>query len=297
MEKTIITYHEIQPTNLTLEEIKDPAIVITRLFDHYSSEHLKKDLWELLKASTGDFCWTYLNEPGTAPALLKHLGRILDSLWLLLKHQEDQNGVIVAPYYLPGSEDQNLRERNELVYLIPVLNLYKGRVRRLSQAEADEPYMAAKLFFKYKSIKEWKDILGCWVEYALSKTSVIETYDNHNFLLEYEYLDKMIEVAYLFNKEKEKFYYNDEEEYLDQLIQQLNKDGKNIMTKTLISTFYSFLQNVPPERLNRNLRKMLFDFLRFNKGGLPEDFDDLLIDLQDLMELLDIAQKEIKAWT
>lgn len=60
--------------------------------------------------------------------------------------------------------------------------------------------------------------------------------------------------------------------------------------------FKVFLKQVPVNRLNKGLRKMLIDYLFYNiDDGLPLDFKDLLTDLYWLYELLDhLPNKEME---
>ncbi len=58
----------------------------------------------------------------------------------------------------------------------------------------------------------------------------------------------------------------------------------------LREAFKQFLDVVPANRLNRNLRKMLTDYLFYNMDGLPLDFEELLLDFYWLTDLLDEIQ-------
>ncbi|MFD0939948.1 hypothetical protein [Pedobacter boryungensis] len=59
------------------------------------------------------------------------------------------------------------------------------------------------------------------------------------------------------------------------------------ISENILHEFKVFIKTVPAKRLNRNLRKMLADYLFYNMDALPIDFKDLLTDLYWLHELLD----------
>ena len=55
-----------------------------------------------------------------------------------------------------------------------------------------------------------------------------------------------------------------------------------------------FMENTPPARINRNLRRLFMSYLMVYKDGHIFDMDDLLYDLSCLLELLDTIEDEIK---
>lgn len=66
-------------------------------------------------------------------------------------------------------------------------------------------------------------------------------------------------------------------------------DGE--IPEEVLDEFKVFLKQVPVNRLNKGLRKLLIDYLFYNlDDGLPIDFKDLLTDLYWLYELLDHIQ-------
>jgi hypothetical protein len=71
-------------------------------------------------------------------------------------------------------------------------------------------------------------------------------------------------------------------------------DGE--IPEEVLDEFKVFLKQVPVNRLNKGLRKLLIDYLFYNiDDGLPIDFKDLLTDLYWLYELLDhIQNKEME---
>lgn len=71
-------------------------------------------------------------------------------------------------------------------------------------------------------------------------------------------------------------------------------DGE--IPEEVLDEFKVFLKQVPVNRLNKGLRKLLIDYLFYNiDDGLPLDFKDLLTDLYWLYELLDhLPNKEME---
>ncbi len=57
----------------------------------------------------------------------------------------------------------------------------------------------------------------------------------------------------------------------------------------------AFFEYVPPTRFSRGLRNMLVDYLSLQADGNRAFMDDLLIDIQLLFDLLDVAADEIDA--
>ncbi|MBB2146592.1 hypothetical protein GM921_13905 [Pedobacter sp. LMG 31464] len=75
---------------------------------------------------------------------------------------------------------------------------------------------------------------------------------------------------------------------------QLNTSADTEISENILNEFKTFIKIVPANRLNKNLRKMLSDYLFYNMDALPIDFKDLLTDLYWLHELLDeIMENEI----
>lgn len=289
---------EFECVHLRSDELANPGLVFTRLFDSRGAEYLRNELWEMLKAAVSASSWTYLNEPGAVLTLQKDLGRLIDAFWIILKNKEEKDGEITTTRFMPGTAERLVQETEYVINLYPVLNIHKGRIRRLSREEIENPYLAIKQFFNLKSSKEWKAVLSEWVEHALCKLSMIDAVEDTEVLLEFEQFEKLIEVAYIFNKEQQKDHYKEEEDNLERVLNEIafTDEGKKIISKHLHLSFLDFLKTVPPVRINRNLRKMLIDFIQYSKDGLPSDFTDYLTDLYLLTELLDEAEKETRNW-
>jgi hypothetical protein len=276
----------IRLTMLNEEEMLMPMKVIFNFFDRTSQEYERKELWELLKSALSTDCWTFMNEPGIILDLQKEFGRLLEAFYLLLKAKEDAEGEVKLEISPCGSEQRIKREREELYQLYEVMNEHRGRIKRLTKLEIADPYLAIKAAFEHYHLDDWKETLAEWCEYSLSKMTLMDVM-NVSVLLDLEYLEKMLEVAYLFNKQYGERDF-DENDFMEQLVKELNRDAKHPINKKLLERFRVFIDVVPPERLNRNLRKMMVDYLHSHKkDGLPEDFDKYLSDLSQLTNLLD----------
>ena len=66
-----------------------------------------------------------------------------------------------------------------------------------------------------------------------------------------------------------------------------------IYSEKLREEITRFFGYVPPHRLSRNLRKLLLSYLSLQKDSHSMDMDDLLLDIQFLFELLDVADEEL----
>lgn len=68
--------------------------------------------------------------------------------------------------------------------------------------------------------------------------------------------------------------------------------GENYLSEKMQDKMRYFLQDHSPERVSRNLRKVLIDYLRSQQAGLPLEWDEILNDLESLFDLLDVAARE-----
>ncbi len=58
-----------------------------------------------------------------------------------------------------------------------------------------------------------------------------------------------------------------------------------------------FCENHYPDRVSRNLRRMLLDYLDNElQIGIPNYLEELLFQLNDLFDLLDVAAEETRHW-
>ena len=72
----------------------------------------------------------------------------------------------------------------------------------------------------------------------------------------------------------------------------IEESDELLLSTTLQEEFLRFIEYHPPYRFNRNLRKMLLEYL-MHEGSLEEFYiKDLLYDLQGLFDLLDMIEME-----
>lgn len=266
---------------------------IFNFFAATSQEYQRKELWELMKAALSNNPWTFMNEPGTALDLTKKLESLLCTFFLLLRDKEEKDGEVKLEVLPAGSEEQIEKERNEMYQLYDVMNEHRGRIKRLTKLEIAKPYLAIKALFAQHSLEEWSEVLSEWCEYALSKMTLMDVM-YESILLDVEHLEKMLEVAYLFNKQYGK-HHDKDDGFMEQLIRELNQKTNKNLSQELLKEFIIFIDTVPPERLNRNLRKIFLDYLNYNKDGLPFDFKDYLFDLEWLHQFLDVLDRETRS--
>jgi hypothetical protein len=73
----------------------------------------------------------------------------------------------------------------------------------------------------------------------------------------------------------------------------MSKD-KNGLSQELTDKIRYFIQDSTSMRVSKNLRAVLFGYLRNAREGLPVDLDMVLDDMEALFELLDVAAEEKK---
>ncbi len=73
----------------------------------------------------------------------------------------------------------------------------------------------------------------------------------------------------------------------------MSKDKKGL-SKELADKVRYFIQDTSPSRVCKNLRVLLFGYLRNQAEGLPVELEEILNDMESLFELLDVAAEEKK---
>ncbi len=64
-------------------------------------------------------------------------------------------------------------------------------------------------------------------------------------------------------------------------------EEKNALSQELLERVIYFIQDIDAQRASRNLRKVFFDYLKFQDGMSDKDFDKILTDIEALLDLLD----------
>ncbi len=70
---------------------------------------------------------------------------------------------------------------------------------------------------------------------------------------------------------------------------------KNALSEELLERLRYFIEDVDAQRASRNLRKVFFDYLKFQDGMSDKDFDKILTDIEALLDLLDTIAIEKKS--
>lgn len=69
--------------------------------------------------------------------------------------------------------------------------------------------------------------------------------------------------------------------------------GNNPISDDLLKAFEYFMNTTPPERLSRIVREMFMDYLIHHHEMLPVDFENWVMDLTHLFDLLEKVSAEI----
>lgn len=64
-------------------------------------------------------------------------------------------------------------------------------------------------------------------------------------------------------------------------------ESKGGLPEELIGRFQSFVQDNDTHRMAVNLRKVFFDYLRFQKGNLDTEFDEILDDVETVIDFME----------
>lgn len=73
----------------------------------------------------------------------------------------------------------------------------------------------------------------------------------------------------------------------------MSTEQKRKLSKNLAEEFRQFVTNHRPSIVSRHLRSLLMDYMILQQqSGLPTDFRDWLIEIDDLFSLLDCAEDE-----
>lgn len=73
-------------------------------------------------------------------------------------------------------------------------------------------------------------------------------------------------------------------------------DEKSALSEELIERVKFLIEDNDALRVSRNLRKVFFDYLKFQDGLSDKDFDKILTDIEAVFELLDALAVEKSGW-
>jgi hypothetical protein len=72
----------------------------------------------------------------------------------------------------------------------------------------------------------------------------------------------------------------------------MSQDAKRALSEELVERLKFFIEDTDALRVSRNLRKVFFDYLKFQDGMSDKDFDKILTDVEAVFELLDALAVE-----
>lgn len=262
--------------------------VICSFFDYSRPwQHLKTfKRWR--DCAIGTCCFNFNKEqPSNLLYRYKHFLLLIESIEKVCSSQDFSMGALT---------DLNAEER--LLFLKQEQNLLSYYPRYLSRSEFVKPGLVFKNFFKRYTVEEQRSQLYYWLESGLSTSeinlTIVEVIDF------YESMQKVIEACWLIHERVlTKNSCNsglEDKERISGGEDAVGTYSKDAINPEILSEFKIFMDMVSPSRLSGSMRKMLVDFLMFNKCVLPLDFEDYLLDLHWLTKLLDVLDKHtIKA--
>jgi hypothetical protein len=157
--------------------------------------------------------------------------------------------------------------------------------KHLNTSELIDPYLGIEKVFEYFTLQYYHEQLYEWLNIGFSPNVQLE--DEAVLESVYRNLCILIESCWLIDRR------NAEESLVTAArpakaaVMEEESDESESIPPHVLAEFKKFLTVVPPDRLNRGLRKMLVDYLFYNIEGLPTDFEELLSDFYWLTDLLD----------
>jgi hypothetical protein len=179
------------------------------------------------------------------------------------------------------SQIKDLSAVERAVYLDNELLASSCYPEHLNDDELIDPYLGIINFYEIYTLPETHCILYEWLNKAFSPNLSVEDLERSKAF--YSNFRKLIECCWLIQHRHLVCKLTKEHPEGDMESQSVDE----IIPTHVLNNFKQFLSVVPAERLNRNLRKMLLDYLQYNINGLPIDFEELLADFYWLTELLD----------
>ena len=70
------------------------------------------------------------------------------------------------------------------------------------------------------------------------------------------------------------------------------EDKPFVLNEDILNKVRYFIQDNGGNRVARNLRKMFFDYMRFQQGNLDVDFDEMLDDVENVIQLMELLGEE-----
>ncbi|MDQ7949527.1 MAG: hypothetical protein REI78_08690 [Pedobacter sp.] len=260
--------------NFIYDPIQDPLTTFASFFgDRNLQGHLKR----LKQWKNALLSYDYLEVSTVYHPLHEHklLCNLLNAAWLLTKSERNDQ----LAKSLATAQD---------AFLSRECLQHEFYVKHLSRTELLDPLAGLAHFFESFALQDAHRLLYNWLNTALSPNVMLDVEETALF---YRHLRRLIECCWLIFIRNE-----NESEGMKNVAAEPDKEPINEVQHSeeiapnVLSGFQQFLSVVPAQRLNRGLRKMLIDYLFYNMGGLPTDFEDTLSDFYWLTDLLDEIQ-------
>lgn len=177
------TLFQINPTHflnrLALEQLKDPHSfnplhTLGYIFSYTNPHELLEQFDQFCAAALAEEYSYELGSPGDLLSFSEQLEELIETCWLIA--QQESKDAIEHP--IKGLDGLRL----------PC---------HLSKAEWQNPGQLLDSFFSYQPLQRWKVVLHEWTRASLSDFSVIQDIEGVQLLPFCQYIQKLIEAAYL----------------------------------------------------------------------------------------------------
>lgn len=259
---------QIAHDSFIYDHVNDPIEFLSDFFGRHDLQtHLKKmKRWKMVVTSNAYFEINTLFNPLHDHKMMCNL---INVAWTML---------ITAPV---KGELENLDKRAQELFLNKECLGVPFYPSHLSTAELIDPYLGIHDFFESFTLPDAHQQLYKWLNIGMSPNVCIENEDCAQTF--YKKIRKLISSCWLILHRTIPTF--------STLMQDgeplFNEQPETEISEQVLDHFKQFLTVVPPKRLNRNLRKMLIDYLFYNINGLPTDFEEALNDFYWLTALLD----------
>lgn len=169
------------------EKITDPYRVINVAFDLSSIAFYRKTIKGMLAAA----CSTKIfrkDNPGELLFDLEMIESVINAAYVITKEKKE------SPLY---SYAGNLFDPHLYCGRDPNLTEWKYFPRALSKKEYINPYLVFKRFFKFQSLKAWKEALREVLDCALTTTTHVDNGVRMDLVSMCTHLTKLMEAAHL----------------------------------------------------------------------------------------------------
>ncbi|WP_353720141.1 HEPN domain-containing protein [Dyadobacter sp. 676] len=202
MEPVISASNESPLSNA--QKLADAHQIIVDVFHESDLDHMRTELWYLLKAVTTDQPFSFQGDPSAVLYLGRQLSSIIKASKLMLEVAREQNEVFPTGSFPAFSPERIAADRQYLRDIGALNEQYGGAIRRLTFAEAERPILAIKRVFDSYDYDDWQRILEDWIEYGLGRVSICEATGECVEVVQYELLETLLEAIYLVHSQGER---------------------------------------------------------------------------------------------